>query len=230
MLLSGDEEGIGLALFADGGGDAVARVDHGVVRQLHEFAAERVHNLLHGATPEIGAADAAGEKHVTGKELGIGQHEIDADVWEIQADAARRVTRSVNHFGFEETPAERVAFFEKVIDCGEFRGSDAEKRGLHVHALVERKIFAMHEHWRSGEMVELGQAADVVDVGVGADDGFCGKAVATEELEDAADFVTGIDDDGLARNGIADDGAIALQHADRNGDLDDAVGIGIERL
>jgi len=186
--------------------------------------------LIHRATPEISAADAPSEKCVASEELGIGQSEIDADVGEIEADAAWSVPRRVNYFCFEKAPAERVAFFEQMIDLGDFRWRDAEERGLHIHALVEREIFAVHEDGRSGEMVELGQAADVVDVRVSADDSFYGEAMAAKKFEDASDFITRIDDDGFTRNRIADDSAIALQHTDRDGDLDDAVGIGVEKL
>jgi hypothetical protein len=39
--------------------------------------------------------------------------------------------------------------------------------------------------------------------------------MARDDLEDAGDFVAGVDDDGLARLLVAEDGAIALQHSHR---------------
>lgn len=86
----------------------------------------------------------------------------------------------------------------------------------------------MHEDRSAGVLMELAEAANVVDVSVGADDGFDGEAVATEEFEDARDFVTGVDDQRFAREGIADDRAIALQHSDGNGDVDQAMRYGVK--
>jgi hypothetical protein len=57
------------------------------------------------------------------------------------------------------------------------------------------------------------QPADVINVRVGADNGFDGEAMLDDEGEDAIDFVTRVDDNGFARGGIADDVAIALQNA-----------------
>jgi hypothetical protein len=85
--------------------------------------------------------------------------------------------------------------------------------------MIERQVVAVHHDRRSGVLVELGEAADVIDVRVGADDGFYGQLVAADEAEDAFYFVAGVDDDGFARFRIADDGAIALQHSDRDLDV-----------
>src|SRR6266403_3698137 len=86
----------------------------------------------------------------------------------------------------------------------------------------------MHEHGRAGVLMELAQSADVVNVRVGADNSFYGEAVAAEEVQDARDFIAGIDDQSLARRGIADDGTIALEHAHRDGDVNQTFGGGIQ--
>ena len=41
------EEGIALAFFADGGCQAVAGIDDGVVREREEFVDQRVHHFFH---------------------------------------------------------------------------------------------------------------------------------------------------------------------------------------
>ncbi len=46
---------------ADGGDGTVARVDDSVVGQVHQFCAERLHDLVQRAAPKVGAADAASE-------------------------------------------------------------------------------------------------------------------------------------------------------------------------
>src|SRR5258708_37623784 len=48
------------------------------------------------------------------------------------------------------------------------------------------------------------------------DDGFYGEFVAAEQMHDAMNFVAGIKLQCLARDGISNDGAIALQQAHRH--------------
>jgi len=54
---------------------------------------------------------------------------------------------------------------------------------------------------------------------VGADNRFDREAMTANQVQDARDFVSGIDDQRLARGGIADNGAIALKHPNRDGDV-----------
>ena len=72
----------------------------------------------------------------------------------------------------------------------------------------------VHVDRGAGGQLEFLRAADVIDVGVGDHDGGHGEAVPREDFQDAVDFVAGIDHHGLARGFVAEDGAIALQHAD----------------
>jgi hypothetical protein len=87
----------------------------------------------------------------------------------------------------------------------------------------------VHQHGRTGILVELAQAADMIDVRVSTDNGFDGKLVAAKEVEDAMDFVAGIHYERFTRDGVADDRAIALQHAHRNRDVDQSILRGAER-
>ena len=57
----------------------------------------------------------------------------------------------------------------------------------------------------------------MVDVGVGDEDLLELEAEGVEAAGDAADFVAGIDDDGLAGFLVAQDGAVALERADGEG-------------
>src|SRR5690348_8948344 len=86
----------------------------------------------------------------------------------------------------------------------------------------------MHEHGRAGVLVELAQSADVINVRMGADDGLHREPPAAEKVENALDLVAGIDDERFARERVADDRAIALQHADGNGDVNQTFLGGIE--
>src|SRR5215469_14116896 len=86
----------------------------------------------------------------------------------------------------------------------------------------------MHQYGRAGVLVELAQSADMVYVRVRADDGFHGKAPPSEQIQNARDFVAGIDDESFARQRVADDRTIALQHADGDSDVNQAFLSGIE--
>ena len=86
----------------------------------------------------------------------------------------------------------------------------------------------MHEHRGACILVKLAEPADVIDMRVGADDGFNGKFVPAEKVQDAVDFVAGIDNQGFTGDRIADDGAIAVQYSHRNGDVDEAFYGGVQ--
>jgi hypothetical protein len=77
----------------------------------------------------------------------------------------------------------------------------------------------MHKHRGAGEAMQFAESADVVNVRMSADDGLYRELVAAEQIHDARYFIAGIDDQSFAGDGIADDGAIALQHAYRKGDV-----------
>jgi hypothetical protein len=64
--------------------------------------------------------------------------------------------------------------------------------------------------------MEPGEATNMVDVRVGADDGSDREMVAAKNLENALDFVTRIHDDCLVRGPIAEDRAVALQQPHGN--------------
>jgi len=217
---SGLEVGIRVALVADGGGGTVTGVDDGVIGELEEFGVQRIHDLIEGATPEIGTADAASEESVSREELRLSEMDFTGILGEIQADAARRVAGGVNDVGLEATPTERVAFLEKMIDIDEFGSFHAEKGGLDFHAVIKGEIIAVHHNGRAGVLVELGEAADVINVGVGADDELDDEFIAAQKTEDSFDFIAGVDDDGFAGFGIADDHTVALEHADGQLDVD----------
>ena len=76
-------------------------------------------------------------------------------------------------------------------------------------------IRQVHVHRRSGCQLEFLRAADVIDVGVGDHDGGHGESVPRQDFQDAVNFVAGIHHHGLARGFVAENGAIALQHAYR---------------
>lgn len=86
----------------------------------------------------------------------------------------------------------------------------------------------MHQDGSARVLTKFAEAADVIDVSMGADDGFDREPMAAEEFEDAGDFVARIDHKRFAADGVADDRAIALQHSHRNGDVDEPLRNGVE--
>ena len=158
----------------------MAGVDDSFVGEMHEFGFQRVDDLIERAAPKIGAANAAGEERVSGEELRFGEMDFTGILGEIQANTARRVAGSVNDVGLEAAPTESIAFLEKMIDIHEIGRGNAEEVGLHVHGVIEGEIVAVHHDGSAGVLVELGEAADVVNVGVGADDDLDREFVAAE--------------------------------------------------
>src|SRR5271157_6344107 len=104
---------------------------------MEEFGFQRVDDLIERAAPKIGAANAAGEERVSGKELRFGEMDFTGILGEIQADTAGSVAGSVNNVGLEAAPTESVAFLEKLVDIHEFGGFLPEESGLDVHAVIE---------------------------------------------------------------------------------------------
>jgi len=214
-----------VTFLADSSGKAVPGMDDGVVGKSKEFGDQRLHDFFRGTTPEVGAADAAREQRVASEKDRRGDRDLAGVGWKEKAGAAGCVTGSVNHLRGKIAPLQCVAFAQKLVDFGDGRRLDAEEGGLHFHSLIERNIVAVHQNRSAGVVVESLQAADVINVRVGADNGFDGEFVAAEQIHDAVNFVAWVDDDGFARDRIADDGAVALQNADGNGEVQQALAV-----
>src|SRR5260370_6937743 len=63
---------------------------------------------------------------------------------------------------------------------------------------------------------------------MGADNGLDGEVMAAEKVQDAIYFLAGVHHQRFARERIADDGTIALQHPHGDGDVNQSVMGGIE--
>ena len=214
------EKRVTSALLANGGDFAVARIDERIVGKLKDFLGEGLHDFFEGTAPEIGTADASGEEGVTGEQLRLAKLDLAGLLGEEKAHTPRSVPGSVEDLGMITAPFEEIAVSQELIDLGEFGGLHTEKSGLGVDGIVEREIVVVHHDRSAGVLMELGEAPDVIDVGVGADDGFDRELVAAKQAKNTFDFVAWVDNDGFASFGIADDGAVALKHADRNFDVD----------
>ena len=63
----------------------------------------------------------------------------------------------------------------------------------------------------------------MINMRVSANDGFHRELVASQKIEHAANFITGINNQGFAGDGVADDGTIALQDSHGDGDVDQSI-------
>ena len=79
--------------------------------------------------------------------------------------------------------------------------------------IVELLIVRVHLNRRAGGGFELGGASDMVDMRVRDHDRLHGQRVLLQHGENLLDLVARIDHDGFARLLVAEDGAIALEHA-----------------
>jgi hypothetical protein len=69
---------------------------------------------------------------------------------------------------------------------------------------------------------QLHRSAHMVNVSMSDDDLLDMKIVFADQFENVLHVITGINDDGLARGLISNDGAVALQRADGNDFVDHA--------
>lgn len=166
---------------------------------------DRLDELLGVASWEIGAAYGAGEEGISGEEQRL--------LGEIEADAAFGVAWSMEDGAGQSRDGDDLAVFQAGVGRGNFRGGDAEPSGLNVHHFDQRQVVLVVEDGRSGELLEVLRSGDMVDVGVSDDDLLDRELMLFEGGDDAGDVVAGIDDDGLAGDFIAQDGAVALERA-----------------
>ena len=123
---------------------------------------------------------------------------------------------SVQDVRRETSPAKCVAFLHEIFDFDDGGSGNAEPLRLHIEMAIEFEIVLVDQDRRAGGAMQRGEAADVVNVRVRAD--YCAnfQIVAAENFEDSLGFVAGVHHDGFAGGGVAQDRAVALQHADGN--------------
>src|SRR5260370_41015734 len=102
------------------------------------------------------------------------------------------MTRCVDHLRLKSSPAKNVSLFQQLINVGELRREYAEESSLHVHRMIKRQAVAMHKHGRAGGLMKFAQAADAIDVGLGAVHGFYVELIAAEEDQSMACLVARI--------------------------------------
>ena len=114
-------------------------------------------------------------KRVAGDQLVLGRNP--------ERDAALGVSRRVEDVEFGVPEGEPVALARLAVDLGARRGLYSQPGGLGVQMGIELGVVLIHVHRRAGQRLQLGRAADVVDVGVGDHDCFDRKPVPVEQRE-----------------------------------------------
>lgn len=183
--------------------------DEGLVGENKEAASNGIENLIEITTGEVGAPDASGEKRIAGEDR------IERD--EMEADGALGVTGGVDDPGRKGSEPDGLAIDESFVWRGRLGGADAQPCGLLVHDVELGKVVLIEENWRACEPLEFESSADVIDVGVSDEDLFEGESEGSKAVLNSTDLVAGVDDNGFARGLVAEDGAVALQRADREG-------------
>src|SRR5260370_19146571 len=89
-------------------------------------------------------------------------------------------------------------------------------------------MVARHEQGGARILMELAQAADVINMSVSADDGFHIELVAADEVQNTRHLVARINNQGFASDGVPNDGAVALQQAHWDGDVNQTIWSGVE--
>ena len=199
---------------------AMTGMDDGGIGELEELVLERSDEFVVGTAPQVGSADTAGEERVAGEELRLAKTEIAAVIRKIERDAARTVARRVNDASEKVAPLKNVAFLKKLVNFDEIGSAHPEEGSLHFHAAIEGEIVRVHHDGRAGVLIELGEATDMIDVRVRADDGFDLEFVAAKKAENALDFIARVDDDGFESARITDNRAVALEDTDGQLEID----------
>ena len=215
------EEGIGLALFADGGGGAVTGEHAGCFGEGEEAVVDGAEDLLGVAAGEVGAADGVGEEGVSGEEeVVLGEVEAEAAggvAGGVEDDCGEARLPGLRRGGLGEVrvaaDADEAVVGGAQVGWGDVGGGDAEPAGLEVHDADHGEVELVVEDGSAGEGFETGCAGDVVDVGVGDHDLLDGEAMFPEQGEDTGDVVAGVDDDGFAGAFVTEDGAVAPERA-----------------
>ena len=166
-----------------------------------------VDNLAEIDAGKIGASDAAGKERVA-----------DDDHFqrrEMEADGALGVAWGVNNLSRVFVESDGFAIDQAFVWRSDFRGRNADPRGLFRHDLEKGQVVFVEKDGGAGEALELECATYVVNVSMGDEDLLELEAEVRETAMNAGHLVAGIDDDGFVGFRVAHQGAVALQRANR---------------
>src|SRR5215471_16194632 len=97
---------------------------------------------------------------------------------------------------------QRVGFLDEILDGGNGRSRNAQPLSLPVEMLIKGQVGLVDQYGRVCGFVQGGEAADMVDVRMRADDGADIKRMLFERSQNGFDVVARIHNDGFARGGV----------------------------
>jgi len=168
---------------------------------------DRPQDLLRIATGQIRPADAIHKQGVARDQLALG--------WNEEADAALGVAGSLQNVKLGRAKLEAVAFARCHVDFGSFGCWHPQPSGLHVQLIVKLLIVGVHVNRRAGGCFQLLSSTNMVDMRMGNNDGLYAQVVLGKSGQDDVDFIAWVDHHCFVALLVAEDGAIALQDADR---------------
>jgi hypothetical protein len=118
-------------------------------------------------------------------------------------------------------PPYYVAFTDHFVDLHILRSLPSEPNRLLFQHAVQIQVIGVNEDGRAGGVMHTAQSDDVIDVRVRNHDGLHFQTMPLDDLQNSFSIVARIDDDCFARARIAQDVAIALQHADGQDFMDE---------
>jgi len=188
----------------------MARVHLGIVSERKQHRPNRSDQNLIIAAGQIRPANRAGEECVADEKIFSGRS-LPAD---LQADPARAMSRRVVRPRFAVTERNDLPRRVEGIDGRQRIDMHTEHRSLLRSRLVQKQILAMEVHRRAEGALGHTDAGDMIDVRMRQQNVPDGQGFRFGKRQQAGHFITGIDDDRLARLIAGDDEAVFEERPD----------------
>lgn len=193
--------------------------DEGALRKVQKLCTDATQDRIRIATPKVSAADGATKKGVSREEQ--------SRRGQVETNAARGMAGRVQNADFLHAELQGVTSADAFIWVAYVRGAKTHPCGLLVHDGGQLEIGLVVKNRRVGQVMQVCGCGDVIQMRMGHQDGFEAQRVRCKQIEDARYVTAGVNDDALMRVGLAKNGAIAMEGADREG-FADQMGHGIE--
>jgi hypothetical protein len=175
------QEGIALALSADGGAGTVPGVNDGSVRQDHQLGMDAIHKLVSAASGKVVPADTEIEKGIAAED----------HAFSVKTDAAGGMTGGVQYHEMQVTYIEAFATLKRTVGGSCFAHGKSESTAATGWFECTGFIF-VYEYLAIGGIFYTLDAADVVGVTVGQDDVFYVNAQFFDSPDHSFRLITGV--------------------------------------
>jgi hypothetical protein len=184
----------------------VARDDQRVEVAGVQPLADRRLEGARAAARQVGAADATAEQGVARE-----QERLLARHRHLEADRSRRVPRGVDHRRGPLAERDHIAVIDEPVDRCHRPGLEPEEGRLHGDAVVEEQVALVQADVPAVGLLHVPGAQDVIDMGVGMDDGPHRQVVSGDDLSDPVQLPARVDHHSIFRISARQDRAVTLQ-------------------